>query len=165
MVGDMIFNAEFAEPAIGQIDLHLRAKLPLRPNCKHIADEQHPDHQHRINRGPTSVRVIRCELPVHPAQVENAIDLADQMIRWHHLVEIKRIKELTLPVLPSTHHKPLPQMSVSKERNHGSRVVSIGVLQHNHPDSCRWRRKYTVAPHSSNGLSMWVGADYHQLCR
>src|SRR5262249_32569284 len=53
----------------------------------------------------------------------------------HHLVEIKRIKELTLPVFPSTHHAPLPQMSALKERNHGSRVVSIGVLQHNRRQS------------------------------
>src|SRR5262249_31881492 len=82
-----------------------------------------------------SVRVIRCQLPVHPVQFENTIDLAGQMIRWHHLVEIKRIKELTLPVFPSTHHAPLPQMSALKERNHGSRVVSIGVLQHNRENS------------------------------
>ncbi len=42
------------------------------------------------------MRVVRRKLLVHPTQIENAIDLADQMVRWHHLVEIKRIEELDL---------------------------------------------------------------------
>ena len=31
------------------------------------------------------MRVIRCELLVHPSKVENAVNLADQMIAWHYL--------------------------------------------------------------------------------
>src|SRR5689334_12339706 len=57
------------------------------------------------------------------------------MIGWDHLVEIKRIEELDLIILSPTHHAPLPLMPVSCQRNHGSRVVSIGVLQHNPPES------------------------------
>ena len=68
---------------------------------------------------------------MHPTQVEQTIDLADQMIPRHHLVEIKRLEELTLSVLPPTHHAPLPPMPASSQRNHGSRVVSTGVLQQN----------------------------------
>jgi hypothetical protein len=45
---------------------------------------------------------------VHPTQIENAIDLSNQMIRRHHLIQIERIKELTLPDFPPTHHEPLP---------------------------------------------------------
>src|SRR6202043_2481305 len=66
---------------------------------------------------------------------KNGVDLADQMIRWHHLVEIKGIKELALSGFPSPHHAPLPLMLVSNQRNHGSRVVSTGVLQHIPPIS------------------------------
>jgi hypothetical protein len=47
-------------------------------------------------------------------------DLARQVIGWHHLVEIKGIKELALPAFPPTHHEPLPLMPVSKLRNHRS---------------------------------------------
>ena len=50
---------------------------------------------------------------MHPSEVENAVDLANQMIGWHHLVEIKRIKELTLSDFPPTHHALLPLMTVS----------------------------------------------------
>jgi hypothetical protein len=50
---------------------------------------------------------------VHPAQIEHALDLPDQMVGRHHLVEIKRIEELTLSVFPPTHHAPLPTMHTS----------------------------------------------------
>src|ERR1700704_2603233 len=35
------------------------------------------------------------------------------MVGRHHLVEIKRIEELTLSVFPPTHHAPLPTMHTS----------------------------------------------------
>ena len=55
MIGNLIFDTELAEPAIGQINLHLRAQPPLRTQCKHISHQQHPDHQNRINRGTARV--------------------------------------------------------------------------------------------------------------
>src|SRR5262249_4213142 len=57
------------------------------------------------------MRVIRRELLVHPTQIENGIDLSNQMIWRHYLVQIKRIKELTLPDLPPPHHEPPPSES------------------------------------------------------
>ena len=112
MVGYPILDAELAKPPIGQIDLHLGAQPPLRADRKHVAHNQHPDHQHRINRGPTGVRVVRRKLLVHPIKIEHAIDLPDQMIGRYHLVEIERIKELALPLLSPPHHRPLPQIIV-----------------------------------------------------
>jgi hypothetical protein len=47
---------------------------------------------------------------VHPTQIEQTVDLPHQMIGRNHLVEIKRIKELTLSFFPSPHHALLPQM-------------------------------------------------------
>ena len=77
------------------------------------------------------MRIVRRKLLVHPTQIENGVDLADQVVGGHDFVEIKRIEELPLSVLPPTHHLPLPPMPVSNQRNHGSRVVSMGVLQQN----------------------------------
>src|ERR1700720_4498784 len=60
------------------------------------------------------------------------------MIWWHHLVEIKRIKELALSTLLPPHHRPLPRIATSIRRNHGSSIVSMRVLQllqHNRPES------------------------------
>jgi hypothetical protein len=60
---------------------------------------------------------------VYPTQIENTVNLANQMIGWDHLVEIKRIEKLDLTTIPPTHHAPLPLTLVSSQRNHGSRVV------------------------------------------
>jgi hypothetical protein len=49
---------------------------------------------------------------VHPTQIENTVDLADQVVGWNHLVEIKCIEELDLTIFPPTHHAPLPLMPV-----------------------------------------------------
>ena len=54
------------------------------------------------------MRVVSRKLLVNPTEIENAVDLADQMVQWHDLVEIKRIKELALLAFPSTHHEPSP---------------------------------------------------------
>src|SRR3974390_480176 len=58
------------------------------------------------------MRVVGRKLFVHPSQVEKLIDLSNQMIWRHYLVQIKRIKELTLSAFPPTHHEPLPQESL-----------------------------------------------------
>src|SRR6185312_9097578 len=79
VIGNLVFDTELAEPAIGKVNLNLSANPSLGADRKHIADQQHPDHQHRINRRPTSVRVIRRELLVHPTQIEQPVDLPDQM--------------------------------------------------------------------------------------
>jgi hypothetical protein len=53
MIGDIVPDPELAEPPVCQIDLHLSAQPPLRAECKHVADDQHPDHQHWVDRGST----------------------------------------------------------------------------------------------------------------
>src|SRR6516162_6683234 len=58
------------------------------------------------------MRVVGCKLFVHPTQVENAVDQSNQVIWRHYLVQIKRIKELTLPAFPPTHHQLLPRESL-----------------------------------------------------
>jgi hypothetical protein len=47
-----------------------------------------------VDRRPTGMRVVRRKLFVYPIKIENAVDLPDQMIRRHHLVEIKRVEVL-----------------------------------------------------------------------
>src|SRR6201989_2017730 len=104
--------------------------MSLRADRKHVAHYQKPDHQNRINRGTTSMRVIGRKLPVYPAQVEHGVDLSNQMIWRNHLIQIKRIKELPLPDSPPTHHEPPPRI-IAHRRNHGSLIVSTRVLQQN----------------------------------
>ena len=66
------------------------------------------------------MRVVGRKLLVHPTQIENTLDLSDQVIWWHHLVEVKRIKELALSAFPPPHHRPLPQITAQSTK---SRVI------------------------------------------
>jgi hypothetical protein len=50
---------------------------------------------------------------------QHRIDLPDQMIGRHYLVEIKRVKELALSTLAPTHHGPPPRFVASFRPNHG----------------------------------------------
>jgi len=132
MIGNPVLDVELAKPPVRKIDLHLGANLTLRADRKYVTNKQHPDHQHRIDRGSTGVRVVRRKLLVHPTQIENGVDLAHQMVWWHHLIEIKGIKELTLSISSTPHHvASLPPINHSIERNHGSQIASMGVLQQN----------------------------------
>ena len=125
MIGNPVLDGELAKPPVRKVDLHLGANLTLRADRKYVTHKQHPDHQHRIDRGSTGVRVVRRKLLVHPTQIENVIDLAYHMVRRHHLIEIKGIKELTLAFSSTPHHASLPPINHSIERNHGSQIVSM----------------------------------------
>ncbi|MEA2919218.1 MAG: hypothetical protein QOJ15_11299 [Bradyrhizobium sp.] len=76
MIGNPVLDVELAKPPVRKIDLHLGANLPLRSDRKYVTHEQHPDHQHRIDRRSTGMRVVRRKLLVHPTQIENGVDLA-----------------------------------------------------------------------------------------
>src|SRR5512139_2904727 len=72
----------------GSLAHHGKAR-PLRSDRKHVADDEHPDHQHRIDRWPTEPRIIRCQLGMHPTQIKNRSNLTDRMIIRHCLIKPK----------------------------------------------------------------------------
>ena len=137
MVGYPILDAELAKPPIGQLDLYLGAQPPLRADRKHVAHKKHPDHQHRIDRRPTRMRVIGRKFLVHPIQIEDAVDLPDQMIRRHYLVEIKPVEELTLSALSTPHHRPLPRIAVL--------IHGITVQPQSQPEFCNTIHPIAIA--------------------
>ena len=57
VVRDLVLDTQTTEPAVRQIDLNLGTDPSLRPDRKHVADEQHSDHQFRIDRGASGVAV------------------------------------------------------------------------------------------------------------
>ncbi len=42
--------------------MHFLAQAPFGPDAEAVADEQHPDHQLRIDRGPTHLAVERTQM-------------------------------------------------------------------------------------------------------
>src|SRR5258708_39914149 len=77
------------------------------------------------------------------------------MIRRHHLVEIKRVKELGLSTLSPPHQGLLPRITISVRRNHGSSGVSTRVVQHGEiPGSCHTKAQGISSPAPDEALLM-----------
>src|SRR6185312_9811389 len=66
MVRDAVLKPQIAKPSIGQVDLNLATELPLRSDREDIANDEHPDHQYRIDRRPAGLGVVRCERRIDP---------------------------------------------------------------------------------------------------
>jgi hypothetical protein len=112
MIRQLVLDAEATEPAIGEVELHLAAEQAFRANGEHVADDEHPDHQHRINRGAADRRIVWRQLRANPGQVKNASKSANQMIVWDNLFEVERIEQLLLiPAAPPHHCKPPPMFA------------------------------------------------------
>ena len=108
VVGDLVLDAELAEPAVCEVHLHLTAKRPLRADGEHVTDDEHPDHEHRIDRGAADRGIVGRQLGVHPRQIENGVDLAHQMISRNGIVEVELVEQLALIALQPPHHGKPP---------------------------------------------------------
>src|SRR5262245_40363740 len=126
MIRDLVLDAQTAEPAVRQVDRNLPAEQPLRADGKNVADDDHPDHQHRVNRRAAARRVVGCKLSTHPGQIEHGGDLAHKVIARYHLVVPKLVEKLLLLVLQPPHHRSPPQRIVSEPRNHRSQKPATG---------------------------------------
>ena len=73
MVRDRVLDAEPEKPAIGEIDLHFGADPTLRPDGKDVADDQHPDHEFGVDRGPAGMAIVGFKLLVHPLKIEHGV--------------------------------------------------------------------------------------------
>ena len=111
VIGDPIFDAEAAEPAIREIKLHLAAQRALRADREHVAEDEHPDHKLRIDRRPSGVRIVRRQFGANPRQVENCRDPPDLVIVGYDGLKIERIKQLALLALAPPHHRTAPSMA------------------------------------------------------
>jgi len=77
VIGNLAIQTESAEPSVRQIEMNLLAEPPLGPDAHAVADDQHSDHQLRVNRGPSNPTVkglqsltetFEVEMPVNAAQ-------------------------------------------------------------------------------------------------
>ena len=75
----------------------LFAQSPLRADAIAVADDQHADHQFRINRWTPNRTVEVGEVMAQIAQIEALINAAQQVIGWDVIFEIERVKQPFLP--------------------------------------------------------------------
>ena len=112
MVGNIPLQPEPAEPAIGQVQMHLLAEASLRADAEAVADDQHPDHQLGIDRRAPHGAVEWRQLPPHLRQIDEAVDRPQEMIARHMRIEREVVEQRTLFDLPLSHH----QLSPSRNR-------------------------------------------------
>src|ERR1700740_2562558 len=124
MVRDGVFDAEFAEPAIGEVHLHFTADQPLRADRKDIPHDQHPDHQFRIDRRAPDGRIMGCKFTAKPRKIEGSIDLPHHVIFGNRVAEMKLVEQLTLVTLQTAHHGSTSPRFASTQRNHASWPLS-----------------------------------------
>src|ERR1700674_5299282 len=124
MVRDGVFDAEFAEPAIGEVHLYLTTDQPLRADRKDIPHDQHPDHQLRIDRWATHGRIMRCKFAAKPGKIESGVDLPHQMIFGNRVAKMKLVEQLTLVTLQTAHHGSTSPRFASTQGNHGLIAIS-----------------------------------------
>src|SRR4030095_1893434 len=105
MVRDPVLDAQAAEPSICQVHPHLAAYRPLRADREHVAEDQHPKHEHRIDRGTADRRVVWSQLRADPRKIQNTSDLAYAVIVWNDLIETERIEEPPLVLIKLPHHR------------------------------------------------------------
>jgi hypothetical protein len=80
VVRDGPVQAEAAEPAVGEVQVDLFARPPLGADAAAIADQQHADHQLGVYRRAPDRAVEGLELPADVAQLDEAVDGAQQVI-------------------------------------------------------------------------------------
>ena len=66
VIRDLVLDDQAAEPPVRKVHLHLTAQQPLRADGEHVAEDQHPNREHRIDRGPSGPRIVGRQLGVHP---------------------------------------------------------------------------------------------------
>jgi hypothetical protein len=118
MVGHVAVQPQPAEPAIGQIQMHLVAQPPLRPDAHAIADDEHPDHQLRIDRGATRLAVEGLQFLADARQVHEPVDRAQQMVRRHVPLQAEAVEQRLLRYRPLAHHRPVSAYLPKIESNH-----------------------------------------------
>jgi hypothetical protein len=111
VIRNRISQVEATKSAVSQIQMNLIAEPPLRPDAKTITDQQHPDHQLRINRRTPLVAVVWRQESANLGQIQKVVDLAQKVIAWNMIFNRKRVEKRPLRYLPRSHHPPDPSSS------------------------------------------------------
>jgi len=120
------------EPAVREVHGHLVAQLSFRADPAAVTDQQHANHQFRINRRPTGVAIVRREMFAKARKIENPIDITKQVILRHDLVKIERVKQLVLRLIVAAHHRK--QLRQSARSDYLIYALHRRVFQQNRPE-------------------------------
>jgi hypothetical protein len=124
VIRHLVVKIEATKPAVRKVKLNFLAQPPLGADAVTIADDQNPDHQLGINRGPANAAIKRrqliAKLKQYPAH--HRIDPAQKMARGNAPFEVEQVNQLALIAALSTHHGKPPPPNLVRRRNHCSPI-------------------------------------------
>ena len=115
VIRHVTIQPEPAEPPICEIEVHLLAQAPFRSDADTVADDEHPDHQLRINRRPPCLTVKRRQLTTQIAESDEAINRPQYMILRNVAFEGEAVEQSSLFDLPWSHHPLNPRRRTRSE--------------------------------------------------
>ena len=92
MIWDRGIEAEPAEPAVTEVQMHLVAQPSLGADAEAVAHDQHADHQLGIDGRPANGAVVGPEVLAHPGQVDEAINRPEHVVHRHVSIEIEAVE-------------------------------------------------------------------------
>jgi hypothetical protein len=106
VIGHLVVEIEATKPAVRKVKVDLLAQPPLRADAITVADDQHPDHELRIDRGPADVAVEGRQLVTKLSQYprHDGIDPPQKVANRDTSFEVEQVKQLALIAGLSTHH-------------------------------------------------------------
>ena len=104
VVRHWVFDAQAAEPAIGQVQPHLFAQATFRADAQAVTNDQHADHWFRVNRRATGMAIVRRQMIMQVRQIEKAVNLAQPVVLRYQIVEVERVKKWLLWLVVTAHH-------------------------------------------------------------
>jgi hypothetical protein len=101
---------------------------PFGTDAHAVADDQHPQHQVGIDRGPADSAVERPQLCTDALQINKPVDAAKQMIPWHIIIEAEIIEQLRRRDLHA-HHRPAEQSRAGHSQQRCWRALIQALLR------------------------------------
>ena len=115
MVRHRVVEPQAAEPAVGEVEMDFVAQPAFGANAVAVADDQHPDHQFRIDRRTPSGAVVIFEVRTQILQVEATVNRPQQVIGRNMILKIEAVEQSILIALLLPHHlgHPIPLMRMA----------------------------------------------------
>ncbi len=110
VIGNATIQSKSAEPPIGKVQVHFLAEPAFRADAHAITDDQHPNHQLRIDRWPTCLTVVGPQMVADGTKIDKTVDGAEQVILGHMTFEAEAVKQRLLQDRPLTHHGLTPRL-------------------------------------------------------
>ena len=111
VIRNRIFQAEATEPAVGEVEMDFFAQASLGADAIAVTNDQHADHELRIDRGTSGVAVVIRQVLAQFTQVKAAVHAAEEMILGNVFVEVEGVKQLVLTARSTSHHHSAPRVT------------------------------------------------------